>query len=91
MSRPEDRSLILKCCALVERGDLPEAWWTDAIGSVSRTNGAVGTIANKMGYLYTTLVTNAAEKYHAKLEPLLAAIDVPAAILAPKKPQPTEV
>ena len=88
-TRPEDRSLLLKCCALVEKGRLPESWLADSLGSVTALNGSSDGIANKWGYLYRSFANNAAEQYQERLEPLLASIDVPEHLLSPPKSTPS--
>jgi len=87
-----DRSLLLKACALVEEGTLPESWLADATAGVAllRDNRR---IKNVWGYLHRSLENGAAERHRLELIPLLARIKVPEELLRPpaRNGRPMEV
>jgi len=80
---PRDRELILKLCALAENGTFPEDWLADALAGLAVKSA---TVKKPFAYLHKSLANAAAEKYRKELKPMLAALTVPAELLAAKKP-----
>ena len=57
-NRPRDRSLILKACALVALGVLPECWLIDGVESVKQGKRK----RRPQGYLFRVLDAGAADR-----------------------------
>ncbi|RMF88086.1 MAG: hypothetical protein D6741_19695, partial [Planctomycetota bacterium] len=72
---PEDRSLLLKLCALQRTGKIPEYWLADAGEAVRQCRPE-----NPWAYLHRC-VAEKAEGDGRSINALLAAVEIPAAYL----------
>ena len=74
-----DRDLLLKVCALVDRGDMPEHWLRDSIEAVAACKPG-----KKWAYFQTCL-TNRTESKDS-FNRMLAGVTIPAELLEPRGP-----
>jgi len=77
---PKNRGLILKAIVLVRHGPMPEAWLAESVQAVVDARG----VRSKPAY-FTRCLSNRAASQGFEFAALMAAVDVPAKYLEPKK------